>query len=211
MIRIFIVDDHPLIREGVRRILARETDLEIVGEGGSIAEMWESLSLLRSDVLILDISLPDRSGLDALKDIQQLHPRLRILVLSMYPGKEFAVRVLKAGAHGFLNKEMAPEELVRAIRHIAHGHRYINDSVAEILASQVAGEVSNANPHHVLSDREYEVFMLLIEGKSVRDIAGKLLISVSTINTYRARIMEKLHVQSTTELVNYAWQIGLKK
>lgn len=209
MIHLILTDDHPFLREGLKRIINGEVDMRVKGEAGSAAELMTILHETPCDVLILDISLQDRSGLEVLKDVRESYPHIRVLMLSMYPEEQFAVRVMRAGAHGYLTKEMAPEELLTAIRRIASGQRYITTGIAQLLATQIAGEPGESEPHQTLSDREYEVFLLLAEGKSMRQIAEKLLIGTSTVQTYRTRIMEKMGFQSNADLIAYAWRKGL--
>jgi two-component system invasion response regulator UvrY len=203
LIRVLIADDHPVVRRGLRRILEDETDMEVAGEAPSAQETLDIVNKTECDVLVLDIELPGRSGLDVLKELKKSRPKLPVLVLSIYPEEQFAVRVLRTGAVGYLTKESAPEELVRAIRAVHAGGRYITPSVAELLAYEV--DQSTSKPAHVsLSDREFEVLRMIASGKAVSQIAEELSFSVKTISTYRARVLAKMRMKTNAELTHYA-------
>lgn len=203
MINVLIADDHALIREGLKKILKNEPDMTLAGEAANVQELNDQLKKLAVDVVLLDISMPGESGLDALKDLKQQNSRLPILILSVHPEHRFAIRALKAGASGYITKESAVEELVQAIRKIVAGGKYVSLALAEQLATEL--EAGNAKPlHETLSNREYQVMRMIASGKKSSEIAEELSVSVSTVNTYRARIFEKMKMQSNVELTRYA-------
>lgn len=205
MIRILVADDHVLIREGFKKILQDETDLRIVQEARTASEVLDVVRREKLDIVLLDINFPDRSGLDVLKDIKQHAPRLPVLILSMHPEERFAIRAIRSGASGYITKESAADELVKAIRKILSGGKYISPA----LSDQLADALSNPGdqlPHKALSDREYEVLCLLASGKTVGEIAEKLSLSVKTISTYRSRILEKMRMRTNAELIHYTLQ-----
>src|SRR5213593_1340989 len=195
MIRVLVADDHPVVRIGLREILARQRDIAVLGEAGTGAEVCKLVEQKAWDVIVLDVTLPDRSGLDVLKEIKRERPKLPILILSAYPEEDYAVRALRAGAAGYVTKSASPEELVRAVRRLAQGLRYMSPAAAEELIGELGNGLDQA-PHERLSDREYQVLCLLGSGKSVGRIAQELERSVKTISTYRARILEKMDMQS---------------
>jgi two-component system, NarL family, invasion response regulator UvrY len=203
-IRILIVDDHAILRAGVREMLQDEEDLSVVGEAGSAEE---TLQLLNSgtevDVVILDVTLPGQSGIDLLKTLRRDRPDLQILVLSMHPERSFAVRLMRAGANGYVPKMIVPEELVRAVRAVGSGRRYITPIVAELLASEAASE-EDGPLHNRLSERELQVFTRIARGVSPAVMANELGLSVKTVSTYRARILEKMGMRSNAEIAAYA-------
>ena len=203
MLRILLCDDHPILREGLKKILLQQSDIKIIEEAGSGSELLEKSAASRYDVIILDITLPDMNGLDVLKNLQSTGNSAGVLVLSMHPEEQYATRALKAGAAGYLQKESAPAELVSAVRRIANGGKYVTASLAEKLAFELQGAVDKA-PHEVLSDREYQVLCLLATGKGIKEIAMELSLSAPTIATYRSRVMTKLGLASTVDLVRYA-------
>lgn len=208
MIRVFVADDHAVVRRGVLQILEESPDIEIIGEASTGLEVLQAMPDQDYDVLLLDIAMPDGSGLDVLKQLQTLRPDLPVLILSMYPEKQYALRALKSGAAGYLTKESAPEELTTAIRQVAGGGTYITRSLAEKLVAELGGE-AGGEPIDILSDREYQVLTLLGAGKSATEIAAALSLSVKTISTYRARILDKLDLDSTAEIIRYAVDRGL--
>ena len=208
MIRIAIADDHALIREGVKKILRRQTDMRLIGEAGNGSELLEILRDVEPNVLILDITLPGRSGLDLLGDIKRLRPKLAVLVLSMYEEERFALRVLRSGAAGYVCKSSAAEQLVTAIRKVVAGGRYVSPAMAEILASELSGS-SEKSGHERLSNRELQVLCMIGAGKAVKQIAAELAISVNTVSTHRARILKKMNMRSTAALIRYAVEHGL--
>jgi two-component system, NarL family, invasion response regulator UvrY len=205
---ILIVDDHAVVREGLKRILADVGDIRVAGEAASAPD---ALRLLRSrhyDLLLLDISLPGRTGLDLLKTVKVEFVRLPVLILSAFTEDQYAVRALRDGADGFLNKESAPEQLVTAIRKVSVGGKYVSAALAERLASEIGGK--NDRPaHELLSDREFEVLRGIASGKSLNQIAEALHLSPKTVSTYRARIVEKIGLQSNAELTRYVIENGL--
>lgn len=203
-LKIFIADDHLLIREGLKKLLVYETDLKIVGEADNPDDTLDYISNNEVDILILDINLPGKSGLDILKQLKMFKPGLHVLILSMYPEEQFAERTLKAGASGYLTKESAPDELINAIRRVAKGGKYISHQLAEKLIFKKDAEYEL--PHQALSDREFQVLKLMARGKSQVDISSELNLSTSTINTYRSRILEKLGLKTNAELIHYALQ-----
>ena len=203
-IRVLIVDDHAILRAGVREMLADEEDLQVVGEAGSAEE---TLQLLNNgtevDVVILDVTLPGQSGIELLKTLRRDRPDLQILVLSMHPERSFAVRLMRAGANGYVPKMIVPEELVRAVRAVGSGRRYITPIVAELLASEAAAE-EDGPLHNRLSERELQVFTRIARGVSPAVMADELGLSVKTVSTYRARLLEKMGMRSNAEIAAYA-------
>jgi DNA-binding NarL/FixJ family response regulator len=206
MIRVFLADDHRLFREGVRRILDHEEGIAVVGEASDGTEVVEQAAPGKWDVLVLDLNLPGTPGLDVLRKLRASQPRLAILVLSMYAEDQYAARLLRAGASGYLAKGRSSAELVDAIRKVAAGGRYVTAEVAEHLLD---AKSADAPPHESLSDREHQVFMLLVQGKSPSDIAGELRVTPSTVSTYIARIKRQLGAQTIGEVVRYASRVGL--
>ena len=206
--RIMIVDDHAVVRRGLIALLSDEFPGAVFGEAADTLQALAHLRESRWDVALLDITLPGKSGLDLLKELKAEWPRLPVLVLSGHPEDQFAVRVLKAGAGGYLTKESAPEELAKAIRKILAGGQYVSSTLAELLAVGVKKD-STRTPHETLSDREYEVMYHIAAGKTVTEIAGELSLSAKTISTYRTRILEKLGVKNSAKIVQYAVRNGL--
>jgi two-component system, NarL family, invasion response regulator UvrY len=205
MIRILIADDHTIVREGLKQILAETGDMTVMAEAGNGQEALDKILRDDFDVVVLDIAMPGRSGLDILKDIRAYRPKLPVLVLSMYPEEQYAVRVLRAGADGYLTKESAPNDLITAIRRLYEGKKYISSSLAEKLAFSLEMH-STRPPHELLSDREYQVLCRISSGKTVKEIAQELSLSVKTISTYRSRILEKMAMKNNAELTFYAVQ-----
>ncbi len=203
MTHILVVDDHAVVRQGVRQILSEQFQDAVIGEAASASEMMGQLRVRHWDVVVLDVGMPGKSGLDALKDLKHASPKLPVLVLSAYPEDQLARRMLKAGAAGYLNKDSAPNELVRALRKILAGGKFVSTEVAELLASNLDDNFEKPL-HEQLSDREYQVMCLIAVGKSLKDIADDLCVGISTINTYRARILEKMQLRNNTELTHYA-------
>ncbi len=203
-IRILIADDHAIVREGLKQILADTKDIVVAGhaENGN-----DAVKLARrgdSDVLLLDISMPDRSGIEVLKQVKKECPRLAVLMLSMHREDQYAIRSLKAGAAGYLNKQSAPAELVDAIRQVAAGRKYVSPALAQELANQVSDENREVPPHETLSDREYQTLIMIASGKTVSDIAAELTLSVKTISMYRSRLLQKMKLRHNAELTHYA-------
>jgi two-component system invasion response regulator UvrY len=208
MIRVLVADDHAVVREGLKKILARTDDLVVTGEAGRGEEVLALAGKNDYEVLLLDITMPGRSGLDLVKQLKVLKPDLQILMLSVHSEEQYAIRALKAGAAGYLVKESAPEELIAAIRTVAGGRKYVSSSLAEILASRL--ETGTDRPlHESLSDREYDVLCKIAAGMTVKEIAADLCLSVKTISTYRTRLLEKMHFHTNKELTRYATQYGL--
>jgi two-component system invasion response regulator UvrY len=209
MIRLLIADDHPVVREGLRRIVAEQPWMTVVGEATSGEEVLVRARSTKADVLLLDVSMPGRGFLEILREIRIEQPQLRVLVLSMHPEEQYAVRALRAGADGYLTKNHSPEQLVEAIRKVVRGGKYVSASLAERLAQDLALG-SGGGPHHeALSNREYEVLCLLGSGRSVKETAGELGVSPKTVSTYRARVLEKMQLASNADLVRYAAQHDL--
>ena len=203
MIRLLIADDHALIREGLRKVFDRERDIELAAVASNSAE---TLALAREqelDVAVLDFNMPGRNGLDTLVQLRAHKPQLPVLILSMMPERELAVRVFRAGGAGFVSKESAADEIVTAVRAAAAGRRYVSPSIAELLAAGLGGDTDH-KPHHTLSNREIQVLRLIAAGRPIREIAVELTLSPNTVATYRRRILEKLDLSSTAELVRYA-------
>jgi DNA-binding NarL/FixJ family response regulator len=205
MIHILLVDDHAMFREGLKQILAKHSDMRVVDEAGSGQEVIAKILQHKLDVVLLDISLPGRSGPELLSEIKKLKPDLAVLVLSMHPEDQYAVRLMKAGALGYITKESAPEELISAIRKVAIGRHYISSKLAEEMAVALETDTPTL-PHLILSNREFHVMRMLASGKSLKEIANELLISEKTVTTYRSRILEKMKLHNNVELTLYAIQ-----
>jgi two-component system, NarL family, invasion response regulator UvrY len=205
MIRVFIADDHTLFREGLKKIIAGTSDIIVAGEAGTGNEVLVKLKEGEFDVLVLDIAMPGKDGVEVLKEVKVRHPRLPVIILSMFSEEQYAMRVLKAGASGYLTKETAPEVLIMAVRKAARGERYVSASLAERLVSGLSDDPRKA-PHERLSDREYQIMCLIASGKRMKEIALQLSLSPTTISTYRARILEKMGMNSNAELTLYASQ-----
>jgi len=203
MIKVFIVDDHEIIREGLKKILKEESDLIVVAEAQDGVEALAKIQNTDCDIMLLDMNMPGRSGIDLLSDLKALKPQLNILVLSIHPEDKFALRTLKAGASGYLCKDTALDELVVAIRKINAKGRYLSATLAEQLAFDVMPDKESL-PHEQLSSRELEIMLMLASGKKVKNIAAELSLSVSTVFTYRVRIFEKLSIKNDVELTHYA-------
>jgi DNA-binding NarL/FixJ family response regulator len=203
MARVLVADDHAVVRRGVLQILEEAPDRVTADEASTGHEVLQAVRERDYDVVLLDIALPDSNGLEVLKQLQSLKPDLNVLILSIYPEKQYAVRALKAGAAGYLTKDSAPDELIAAIRTVARGGKYITLSLAEKLADEVGGEVEKP-AHEALSDREYQVMCLLAMGKTITEIAEELSLSVKTVSTYRARLLRKLGLNNTAEIIRYA-------
>jgi two-component system, NarL family, invasion response regulator UvrY len=202
VIRILIVDDHPVVRRGIKQILSEHQDFEVTAEADSFARATEVLKADTFDLIVLDLSMPDRSGLDLIELARREYPATAILVLSILPAEQYAVRVLRAGASGYLTKQSAPEELVVAIRRIASGHRYLDEVAAEQLADAVVAG-SSSLPHESLSSRELQVLCLIGQGRSAREIAETLFLSPKSVSTYRSRVLKKMKMATNAELIRY--------
>lgn len=205
---IIIADDHTVVRQGLKQILAAETDMRVVGEAKDFGETLEVVGRLDWDVLVLDYSMPGGNGLRVLKEIKQAYPRRPVLILSMHPEDAIAISALRAGAAGYIGKECASEELTVAIRKAVSGKKYVSASLAEKLALELEAG-SEGLPHEALSDREYRVMWMMASGKSITHIAEELSLSPNTVSTYRVRILKKLKVETNADLVRYAVKHGL--
>jgi DNA-binding NarL/FixJ family response regulator len=203
MIRIVVADDHTIVREGLKQLLSAASDLSIVGEARDGHEVLERVRELEFDVLLLDLSMPGKSGIELIKQVRAEKPKLRIMVLSMHQEPQYAVRAIRAGASGYLTKDGASAQLVSAIRKVAGGGAYITDAVAEQFALGAMPQMDGP-PHHLLSDREFQVFRLLVAGKTVSEIAEQLNLSVKTVSTHKARILQKMNMSNPAELIRYA-------
>ena len=203
MIRVVVADDHQILREGLKQLLEAAGDIEVVGEAGDGHGVLQQIRTADFDVLLLDMSMPGKSGMELIRQVKAERPRLRILVLSMHEEHQYAVRAIRAGASGYLTKESAAALLVAAIRKVARGGAFISAEVAEHLALDAMPH-SEGPLHETLSDREYEVFRMLVAGTSVSEIAERLHLSAKTVSTHKARLMEKLQVANNTELIHYA-------
>jgi two-component system, NarL family, invasion response regulator UvrY len=201
--RILIADDHAILRRGLKEILMRELDGAVCGEAENAEQVLAQVESQEWDVVILDVSMPGRSGLDVLRDLKVMRPKLPVLVLSMHPEDQYGKRILKAGASGYMNKDSAPEELIKAIRKVQAGGRYVSAALAEKLAWDLGADQERP-AHEILSDREFEVLRLLASGKTVGQVAQELHLSPTTVSTYRARILEKMNMTTTAELMRYA-------
>lgn len=208
MIRVLVADDHAVVRRGVVQILAESPHIVVAGEASCGSEVLRAVRENDYDIVLLDIAMPGGSGLEVLKELQSLKPDVQVLILSMYPEKQYALRALKAGAAGYLTKDSAPDELIEAIERISQGNKYITRSLAQEMASELGGKAGK-ELHEALSDREYQVMCLLAAGKSVSEIATQLSLSVKTVSTYRTRILEKLDLKTTAEIMHYALARGL--
>ena len=207
-IRIFIADDHPIVRQGLRRIVEEDPGMAIAGEAGDGAAVLTALQSTAADLVLLDVSMPGSPFLETLKELRTRHPTVRVLALSVHPEDQWAVRALRAGASGYLTKDHSPDQLLEAIRRVYRGGKYVSPTLAERLAEQLDGGGERA-PHELLSDREFEVMRRLGNGLTITQIASELALSAKTVSTYRARILEKMAVETTADLVRYAARYGL--
>jgi two-component system, NarL family, invasion response regulator UvrY len=205
MISVLIADDHTVVRQGLKQILSNDAQFRVVGEAATGDEVMLLVKSLRVDALVLDISMPGKNGLEVLKELKRTHPRLPVLVLSMHPEDQFAIRILRAGAAGYVTKESAPDELIGALRKVCSGGKHVSPELAEKLAVFIEGQQSGPL-HELLSDREFEVLRMLALGQTVSEIADELLLSVKTISTYRTRVLEKMKMSTNAELTRYALQ-----
>jgi two-component system, NarL family, invasion response regulator UvrY len=204
MIRILIADDHAIVRAGLKQFIADEPDMEVAGEAETGAR---AIELIRSNeewgVVLLDISMPDKSGIDVLKSVKHIRPSLPVLMLSAHPEEQYAVNLMRAGASGYINKESAPAELVSAIRTVVKGRKYVSPALAQILANDLGAEASEKPLHTTLSEREFQIFCKLAAGAPVSKIAHELCLSVKTVSTYRARVLEKMNMKTNADLTYY--------
>ena len=203
MIRVLIVDDHTILRRGLSQIISETDDLEVSGEADSGSQAIQLARAQDFDVVLLDISMPDRNGLDTLKQLKKEKPKLAVLMLSMHPEEHYAMRALKAGASGYLTKQSAPALLVTAIRQVASGRKYVSSELAEELARTVGDDAGRLR-HETLSDREYETLRLMASGKTLTEVAAEMSLSVKTVSVYRARLLEKMQLKNNAELTYYA-------
>jgi two-component system, NarL family, invasion response regulator UvrY len=206
MIRIMIADDHAIVREGLKQIISDTRDMVVCEEARNGNEALQKAMTSKFDVLVLDVSMPKGNVMDILKKLKEYNPHIKILVLSMHPEEQYAARVLKAGASGYLTKESASDELVRAIRKVAQGRKYISLSFAENLANHLVAGDQEKSPHEILSNREYQVMEKLAAGMPVGEIAEALFLNSRTVSTYRTRILQKLRLKNNAELIHYAIQ-----
>jgi two-component system, NarL family, invasion response regulator UvrY len=204
-IRILIADDHPIVREGYKKILMSQPDMDVTGEAGNGQEVLDLIQKKEFDLILLDISMPGRSGLEILKELKGQKPHLPVMILSIYPEEQYAVRAFRDGASGYLTKASTPKELISAIRKVSQGGRYVTEALAEKLTYFLHGDAEKA-PHEKLSDREYQVMLLIASGKTVTQIADELCLSVKTISTYRRHILEKMQFTTNAEITMYAIQ-----
>ena len=205
MIKILIADDHAIVRQGLKQTVADQPDMEVVGEARDAAEALKLVREAAWDVVVLDITMPGRSGLDLLKELKAERPRLPVLILSMHSEEQFAVRALKAGASGYITKQSAPKELINAIRKVHRGGKYVSPSITETLVFALGADYERA-PHEALSDREYQVLCMIARGATLKEIAVELALSEKTISTYRVRVLEKMDMKRNAELIRYALQ-----
>jgi DNA-binding NarL/FixJ family response regulator len=205
MIKIIIADDHPIVRAGMKQIISEASNLTVTAEASNGHQLLSKIREENFDIVVLDITMPRMDGLDVLKQLKIEKPKLPVIVLSIHPEDQYALRVLKAGAAGYVTKDSAPDELINAIRKVCRGGKYISPSLAERLVFQLDSDFGEM-PHEILSDREYQVLCLLASGKTVTEIADELTLSVKTVSTYRARILEKMDMKNNAELIHYAVQ-----
>ncbi len=203
MIKLLVADDHAIVRKGIAQIIAETSDIVVAGEARNGQEVMEKANKNGYDLVLLDISMPGRDGLEILKELKRQWPNLAVLILSMYPEEQYAVRALRSGASGYLTKESAPDELVAAIRKVSSGRKYISASLAEKLAAKLENHQVQP-PHEQLSDREYQIMCMIASGKTQTKIAEALSLSIKTISTYRARLLKKMHMNSNAEITRYA-------
>ncbi|MFC3230547.1 response regulator [Marinibaculum pumilum] len=208
MIRVLIADDHSLIREGLAKVLARQSDIRLVAEASNGTEAARKAGSDDVDVAILDFNMPGRSGLDALSHIRALRPKLPVIILSMMPERDLALRAFRGGADGFVSKDSAAEEIVEAVRTVASGAKYVSAAVAELLAVGIAAPESQ-QPHEALSNREFQIMRMIASGHGTRQIADELSLSVNTIATYRRRVLEKLGLKNDADIIRHAIQYRL--
>jgi DNA-binding NarL/FixJ family response regulator len=203
MIRILIADDHAIVRHGLKQIIEKSGEMRVVAEADCGVDALRKIREIECDVVLLDISMPDMSGIDVFKQIHAERPQLPVLILSIYSEDQYAMRLIKAGAAGYMTKETAPPEVVRALLRVAGGKKYISPTVAEMLANDLGANEAKL-PHQILSDREYQIFLMLASAKTVSEIADGLALSVKTVSTYRTRVLEKMHLTNNAELMRYA-------
>jgi len=208
-IRVLIADDHAIVRQGFKQIFSETEDLVVAGEADDGVDALQVARENEWDVFLLDVTMPNRNGIDTLKQLKKEFPRLPVLILSMHPEEQYAVRAIKSGASGYLTKQSAPEQLVTAIRQVARGKKYVSPAVAEQLANAIGASDADKAPHELLTDREYQVFRLIAAGKPLTQIAEDLNLAVATISTFRTRIIEKTGLRSNAEMIRYGFEQGL--
>lgn len=204
MVKIIIADDHSIVRRGIKEIISSGNHFQAVGEAISGEELLDLLSKQTCDIVIMDISMPGRSGLDVLNDIKKFYPAVKCLILSVHPEEKYGLRVIKSGADGYLTKESAPEELINALDKIIEGGKYLSPNLTDKMVDEISRNQADFPLHTKLSDREYDIFLLLAEGKAVSEIAAKFFLSVHTVSTYRGRILEKMNLKTNADLTYYA-------
>ncbi len=209
MIRILVADDHAVVRRGVIQILSTDQTLEAIDQASTGVETMQAVHRIEYDLVLLDIGLPDIGGIEVLKQIHSLKPNLPVLILSVYPEKQYALRSLRAGASGYLTKESAPDELLAAIRTVLGGKKYLSRTLIQQMDDQNLQPDAGREPHELLSDRELQVFEMIAKGRKLSEIGEELSISVKTVSTYRARVMEKLGLKTTGDVIRYAFERGL--
>ncbi len=202
MIKVLIVDDHPVVRKGLRQIVEETKDITVADEAETGHEVLKKVKKNKYDVVLLDISLPDMNGLEVLRELKSEHPEINVLILSIYPEEQYAMRAFRGGASGYLTKEKLPDELILAIKTVKQGRKYITPSVAELLAINIEKD-RNGLPHEVLSDREFRIMCMVASGKTASDIADELSLSVKTVSTYRYRILKKMKMKNNAEIIRY--------
>ena len=208
MIRVLIADDHAIVRTGLVQIASESREIEMRGEASEYSSLMKLMKDEPCDVLLLDISMPGKNGIDVLKIVREQYPKAHVLILSMYPEDQYAIRALKAGAAGYLTKDSAPERLVEAILSVSKGKKYITPKVAEMLATHLVTDTEGA-PHESLSDREFQTMRLIASGKQLSQIADELALSPKTVSVYRARVLEKMQLKNNAEITHYAIKHGL--
>ena len=208
MLRFLIADDHAIIRKGLKQILAEEYPLAFIDEVSDAEAVFKKAVSDEWDIIISDLSMPGRSGLDVVRDMKQNFPKIPVLILSIHPEEQYGIRVLKAGAAGYLSKEAATHELINAVKRVLQGRKYISASIAEKMADELDQD-SSKPPHETLSDREFHVFKLLAEGKGISEIADSLSLGITTVSTYRSRILSKMNLKTNADLTRYALEIKL--
>ncbi len=208
MIRVLIADDHAVVREGLKEIVTQNADMAVAGEASNGHEVLEFARKQDCDLVLLDLAMPGKDGVDTLKELKLIRPHLPVLILSVYPEDQYAVRLLRAGAAGYLTKESAPEDLVAAIRKVSKGGRFVSESLGEQLVF-LLGSPTDRPPHEALSDREFRVMLMLASGKTATEVAGALCLSVKTISTYRSRALRKMNMRNNAEFSFYAVKHGL--
>lgn len=205
MIRVLIADDHPMVRKGLAQMVAESGDLECAGEAGDAASVFRVLREKAVDVLLLDVEIPGRNGLEVLKAVRRSHPKLQVLMFSMYPEEQYAVRALKAGAAGYLNKNTSPQKILDAIRSAARGRKYVSPALAQTLAARISEDFAEERPaHEALSDREFQTLRCIASGKKLAEIAAEMSLSPKTVSVYRARLLEKMKLRNNAEITRYA-------